>query len=177
MKTNTNYGFNFCRSLFLLVVIIALPFLAAAQEKTKPDKAQAKYDAEVAEARKAIEAGNARWVEGWRKGNAAMVASIFAPDGMQLLSKGRFMTGREAIMKSQQAAMDTNELGVEAKVETVCVWLVDGDAYETGKWSYKYIDKGKTATETVSGRYVTVWKKQKDGSWKLYIDMNVPLDN
>jgi uncharacterized protein (TIGR02246 family) len=155
-------------------VLLALTnSLLAEEPKTGEDQ---NYAAEVASARKAIDAGNAQWIEGWRKGDAAMVAAIFTPDGMQLQRHGKIVAGRDAIMKSQQKAMQSVEPGVEVKVETKEVWIVDGDAYETGKWTYKSVEKGKKSPTVESGRYVTRWKKQADGSWKLYLDMNVPLE-
>lgn len=41
--------------------------------------------------------------------------------------------------------------------------------YTFGKWEYKDVDKnGKPTSEY--GNYLTVWKKQKDGSWKYVYD-------
>ena len=41
--------------------------------------------------------------------------------------------------------------------------------YTFGKWEYKDIDK--TGKEISSyGNYVTIWKKQPDGSWKYVLD-------
>ena len=68
--------------------------------------------------------------------------------------------------------MEAAGKGVKATVTTVDLWL-DGDvAYETGTYSYKYQEKGKPVTE--EGRYVTIWKRQSDGSWKIITDMGVP---
>jgi ketosteroid isomerase-like protein len=41
--------------------------------------------------------------------------------------------------------------------------------YTFGKWEYQDIDKdGKKIT--LYGNYITIWKKEKDGSWKYEID-------
>jgi ketosteroid isomerase-like protein len=41
--------------------------------------------------------------------------------------------------------------------------------YTFGKWEYQDVDKdGKKITEY--GNYLTVWKKEKDGSWKYVYD-------
>ena len=41
--------------------------------------------------------------------------------------------------------------------------------YTVGKYSARFKDKaGKMMEET--GRYITVWKKQSDGSWKIVTD-------
>jgi len=42
--------------------------------------------------------------------------------------------------------------------------------YTYGNYVYKYKDKtGKMVTRY--GKYTTIWKKQKDGSWKVVLDM------
>jgi len=44
--------------------------------------------------KRAIEKGNAQWSEGWAKGDAAMVAAIFADDGVQLADDGKIIRDR-----------------------------------------------------------------------------------
>jgi ketosteroid isomerase-like protein len=57
-------------------------------------------------------------------------------------------------------------------VTTTALWL-DGDtAYETGKYSYNFQQNGQPVTD--QGRYVTIWKRQGDSSWKIAMDMGVP---
>lgn len=127
---------------------------------------------EESDVRRAIDKGNAQWSEGWAKGDAAMVAAIFADDGVQLGGNGKIFKGPQQISEHQKAAMQSVDPGVKVTVTTVTVWL-DGDtAYETGKYKYEYKAKGKSAID--EGRYVTIWKRQKDGSWKLAMDMGVP---
>ena len=129
---------------------------------------------ELAEAKSSIEKGNAQWSEGWFKRDPKMVSLIFAEDGVQLTLSGKVVKGRQQIMERLKTAMDGADPGVKVTVTTVNVW-VDGDtAYETGKYKYEYVEKGKPGVD--EGRYVTAWKKQKDGSWKLAMDMAVPPD-
>jgi uncharacterized protein (TIGR02246 family) len=126
----------------------------------------------LAEARRAIDAGNRQWSEGWAKGDAAVVAAIFADDGVQLAGNGKVIKGREQILERQKAAMQGADPGVKVTVTTLNVWL-DGDtAYETGKYKYEYKEKGKPGID--EGRFVTIWKRQKDNSWKLSMDMGLP---
>ncbi|MEP6849414.1 MAG: SgcJ/EcaC family oxidoreductase, partial [Acidobacteriota bacterium] len=128
----------------------------------------------LAEARAAITKGNAQWSEGWAKGDAALVAAIFTEDGVQLSGNGTLIKGRQQIMERQRVAMQGADPGVKVTAMTTKVW-VDGDTvYETGKYKYEYTVKGKPGTD--EGKYVTIWKKQKDGSWKLTMDMGVPND-
>jgi ketosteroid isomerase-like protein len=50
---------------------------------------------------------------------------------------------------------------------------MDENAYETGLWSYTFQPSGK-AEQHIGGHYVTVWRKQPDGGWKIWADMGVP---
>jgi len=156
------------------VLALSTLFLAASTafaQAQKPAAPPAESEA-LAEVRKAIDKGNAQWSEGWAKGDATMVAAIFAEDGVQLASSGKIIKGRQQIAERQKAAMQGADPGVKVTVTTTHVWL-DGDtAYETGKYKYEYTEKGKPGKD--EGRYVTIWKHQKDGSWKLSMDMGVP---
>jgi uncharacterized protein (TIGR02246 family) len=126
----------------------------------------------LAEVRRAIDAGNRQWSDGWAKADPAMVAAIFADDGVQLAGSGKIIKGRAQIEERQKTAMQGADPGVKVTVTTLNVWL-DGDtAYETGKYKYEYTEKGKPGVD--EGRFVTIWKRQKDGSWKLSMDMGLP---
>lgn len=126
----------------------------------------------LAEAKRAIDKGNAQWIEAWDKNDPSMIASIFTEDGAILSSSGRVIKGHQRIQESMKAFMQALGKGSKVTVTTTNVW-VDGDtAYETGKSTYTYQQDGKTVAD--EGRYATSWKRQKDGSWKLIIAMSVP---
>lgn len=101
-----------------------------------------------------------------------MVAALFTEDGSLLARGGKIIKGPAQIMERQRAAMQSVSGDVKVTVTTVDIWLEGETAYETGKYSYKYQEKGQPVTE--EGRYVTIWKRQKDGSWELFMDMGVP---
>ena len=124
------------------------------------------------EARQAIDKGNAQWIEAWDKADASLIAKLFAEDGVLLGRNGKFFKGPEQIFQRQKTVMEGAGKGVKATVTTVDLWLDGETAYETGTYSYKYQEKGKLVTE--EGRYVTIWKRQSDGSWKIVTDMGVP---
>jgi uncharacterized protein (TIGR02246 family) len=160
------------RVLIGVAVVVAVASFAFANAKKQATAAN--ESAALADVRRAIDKGNAQWSEGWAKGDAAMVAAVFADEGVQLAGGGKLVKGRQQIMERQKAAMQGADPGVRVTVTTVNVWL-DGDtAYETGKYRYEYTEEGKPGVD--EGRYVTIWKRQKDGSWKLTMDMGVPQD-
>ena len=153
----------------IIVLLAARP--AFSQTKNPPAVPEAASET-FAEAKRAIDNGNAQWIEAWEKGDPEMVAAIFTDDAVMLSQGGRVFKGRQQIFERQKAAMQSVTRPIKVSVITVKIWL-DGDAaYETGKYKYEYTEKGKPVTE--EGRYVTMWKRQGDGSWKLSMDMAVP---
>ncbi len=103
-----------------------------------------------------------------------MVSAIFEDDGIQLSLSGRVIKGRQQILQVQKKGMQSVDTGVIVTINTLNVWIVGQTAYETGSYKYEYKEGGKPAVDT--GRYVTQWRKQKDGTWKLYLDMAVSKD-
>jgi uncharacterized protein (TIGR02246 family) len=156
----------------ILIAMFALALAATAAQAQAKTSAPLTDDPALTAVRAAIDKGNAQWSEGWLKGDAALVAAVFEENGVQLAGSGKIIRGRQAIMERQKVGMAGADPGVKVSVVTLNVWL-DGDtAYETGRYKYEYTDKGKPGTD--EGHYVTIWKKQKDGSWKLAMDMGVP---
>ena len=158
---------------FILGPIIVLLAASPAFSQTKNPSAVPEAASEAfTEAKRGIDKGNAEWIEAWEKGDPERIAAIFTDDGIMLSQGGKVFKGRQQILERQKAAMQSVTPPVKVSVITVKIWL-DGDtAYETGKYKYEYTEKGKPATE--EGRYVTMWKRQGDGSWKLTMDMAVP---
>jgi len=158
-------------NLFLIATLIAASCLFVRAEPESKAITPTPSAALVA-ARQAIDKGNAQWIEAWDKADASLVASLFAKDGVLLGRNGKFFKGPEQILQRQKPVMEKAGKGVKVTVTTVDLWL-DGDtAYETGTYSYKYQEAGKPVNE--EGRYVTIWKRQSDGSWKIASDMGVP---
>jgi uncharacterized protein (TIGR02246 family) len=157
-----------------LVIVVALIAAFASARAQQEGKSPSATSAAVAEARRAIDKGNAQWSEAWDKADAALLSRLFAEDGILLGRNGKFFKGPQQIFERQKVVMEGAGKGVKSTVTTVDVWLDGETAYETGKYSYKYEEKGKPVSE--EGRYVTVWKRQSDGSLKIIMDMGVPKD-
>jgi uncharacterized protein (TIGR02246 family) len=158
-------------TVLLTVILIVASWLAArAEQENKHDSATP--SAALIDARKAIDKGNAQWIEAWDKGDASLIAGLFAPDGVLLGGNGKLFKGPKQIFERMKTVMEAAGKGVKATVTTVDLWLDEGTGYETGKYSYKSQEKGQPVNE--EGRYVTIWKRQDDGSWKIIVDMGVP---
>ena len=160
--------------LILVTIAALIAGFASVRAEEEGKASSSTPSAALAEARQAIDKGNAQWAEAWDKADASLLARLFAEDGVLLGRNGKFFKGPQQILERQKAVMEGAGKGVKCTVTTVDVWL-DGDtAYETGKYSYKYQEKGKPVSE--EGRYVTIWKRQSGGSWKIITDMGIPKE-
>jgi uncharacterized protein (TIGR02246 family) len=122
--------------------------------------------------RKAIDEGNSAWIRAFRETDSGLFVSLFDEDGAILGRNGNIVQGREKIKEHISAAM--KEMGsATVTVKTRDVWVIRELAYETGDYSYAFKPTGGSGVKT-TGRYVTIWKQQADGSWKIYRDIGLP---
>lgn len=104
-----------------------------------------------------------RGVDGWN--------SFFADSGAQLQNTSRIVRGHSAI----KALMGEF---LASKTERLIWWPVATEVSEKGDMAYTFGASGAVAPDstgklTIEGRgtYLTVWRLQKDGSWKVTADM------
>jgi uncharacterized protein (TIGR02246 family) len=127
------------------------------------------------EIRNAIDTGNARYIEAFAKLDANGLAAVYDKDGARFGPKGSYARGREAIAKKINEFMQSVTGAIRVTIDTEDLWVVDDLAYETGKYTYTYRLVGKEESH-IGGHYVTVWKKQSDGGWRITADMGVTND-
>jgi uncharacterized protein (TIGR02246 family) len=120
-------------------------------------------------AKEAIEASNAEFVKAYNSKSAAGVASLYTVDAAAFPPDMMRVDGRENIQKLWQGAMD---LGIsDLTLKTVEVEESGDLAYETGTFALKVPGNEGSKPVDAAGKYVVVWKKDLDGSWKLYRDI------
>jgi uncharacterized protein (TIGR02246 family) len=145
----------------LLLLAIAVPVAA----QTAPP-------VDVAPVRRSIDAGNAAYIAAFKRADAKALAQVYDPEGARLNEGGVVVRGRTAI--ADDVGKFVGQVGpVRVTLDSKDLWLMGDTAYETGLWSYTFQPKGK-AEQRIGGHYVTVWKRQPDGGWKILADMGVP---
>jgi uncharacterized protein (TIGR02246 family) len=148
------------RTLGLFALIVAI--CSAAYAGSKGD------DEGVREARAAIDAANAKFSEAFARGDAKALAAMYTSDAIAFPPDRDMIRGNEAIGEFWKATRDS---GVQsAALTTVDVGKSGDVAYEVGNVSLTIQPAGKEPTTAVA-KYVVVWKRQADGSWKLHRDI------
>lgn len=100
-----------------------------------------------------------------RKDAVGAVDALFAEDAVYV-SPGATLVGREAIVEHFQRAVESP---VEAWIRSDSVTVGGELAYETGTNAMTFAASDGTLT-TIQGRYLTVWRRSDNGSWRIVAD-------
>src|SRR5262249_51697460 len=110
---------------------------------------------------------NRRFCQAFLKKDAATVAGMYTSDAILFPPDADMIRGRKAIGEFWKGMMG----GVKNVTLTTVDLGASGDvAYESGKASITVQPAGGQSTP-MEVKYVVVWKRQKDGSWKLHRDI------
>ena len=124
----------------------------------------------VGEIRSAIDAANQRSVAAMMAGDAAGAMGNYADDATVMMPMTATMNGRAAIEAGMKGMMDMMKFN-DVKFTTTDVIAAGDLAIETGKYAMTTTMKGAKPVSD-SGKYLTVWKRQADGNWKIIRDIN-----
>jgi len=150
------------RSYFviILVCLFCLGFLCCAPEKEELDMEQV---------RAAVEQANMKLAEAIRQGDAAAAASLYADDAILMPYETEMIKGKPGIEAYWSGAI---QMGVKNLVLTVVeLGGADDFVYEVGTAVMTVQLEGMTEPMEGSGKYVVIWKKGEDGTWKLHVDI------
>jgi ketosteroid isomerase-like protein len=108
------------------------------------------------------------WAEAFRAGDVSRTMSFVAPNAVLVPPNEPAVVGSDAIRAWTQGMIDTAEIH-EAETSVDEVRVADGWAVSRGTWRMK-LSSGDTTMEDTA-RYVVVWERRKDGSWKVLHDI------
>jgi uncharacterized protein (TIGR02246 family) len=134
---------------------------------------QAEHQQEIQQARAsaeaAIRAASIAWSQAATAKDLDKVIFFYADDAVQMPNKAPAAKGKENIRKNWAPMLAAPGPGLSWQTSSVEVTRSGDLAYETGAYNFVTTDnKGKSNDE--KGKYVVVWKKQSDGSWKVVVD-------
>ena len=151
---------------YLLVLMLAVPFLVSCTTAPPPDTS--------AEDSQAINAAGAQWVDAFNRGDAAALAALYTEEATLLEPNSPLVVGRENIQAIFQGFFDTSAMELHL---TVIGLSVHGDmAHRFGKYMLTIQPEEGDAISD-NGKYVEIWKRE-NGGWKMDVDIwnsSVPL--
>jgi ketosteroid isomerase-like protein len=118
--------------------------------------------------RAAIEKQNAAFSAAFARGDVAALAAAYTEDAIAFPPDADMVRGRAAIQGLWQSLRDAGAKSLS--LTTVDVHSSGGLAAETGTAVLKIQPSGG-AEQSQSVKYVVVWKRGTDGSWKLFRDI------
>jgi len=125
------------------------------------------FDAAAVKAK--IEAVNKAYAEVALTGDAAAAASYYDENAVILVSNMPMVKGRAGIEKMMAGWMQSGWKMKEFTNTTTSVEGAGDFAIQLGRYFQTFEMDGKVMADT--GKFVTVWRKQVDGSWKIAYDI------
>ncbi|HEV8435450.1 MAG TPA: SgcJ/EcaC family oxidoreductase [Thermoanaerobaculia bacterium] len=125
-------------------------------------------DAILAGARADIEHANDDWVPALRRRDAETIAAAYVDDGIFIAPDGTVTRGRAAIVAMYAARFPKmKEIHDGGIVQDGTAVIDDSTIYE---WGHAWLETGQPPVRS-GGRYLTVWKRQTDGHWRITRNM------
>lgn len=106
-----------------------------------------------------------------KAGNAQVIANTYAEDAVDCSAEGNCIRGRAAIEAYFKHQLSQSGRAQSATVRSAGAAPQGDFVYEWGR-----ADATLSGSKKVGGRYLTVWRRQPDGSWKIFRNMPIPAD-
>ena len=125
---------------------------------------------DVATVRSAIEQTNTKFAAALQSGDSATVVSVYDADAIVMMANQPAWRGKSEITTNGIGMLKAVKFS-DVRLNTSTVDVAGDFAIETGSYEMTLTETGKKPMPD-KGKYISVWKKQSDGSWKLYRDIS-----
>jgi uncharacterized protein (TIGR02246 family) len=153
--------------LFCATAVFALTMTACNQA---PPPATAPPDTRDADA-KAISDDESQWNKDWASKDADKILSHYADDAVLMAPGVEPAKGREAIKSGLSGMVSDKALSLTFKASKVDVARSGDMAVLQGDYQMTFTDPATHKVTNDHGTYVTTYRKQPDGSWKVVNDI------
>ena len=129
-------------------------------------------DTREADARALREGEVAAFVRDWGGKDAARIAAHYTDDGNLMVPNSPVMAGKEAIGKAMKDVLADPNWSLALQPVQVEVSRGGDLGYTRGTYVLIATDPASRQAVNEKGRFVTIFRKQADGSWKAVQDIN-----
>ncbi len=128
--------------------------------------------AELKALRETIAAQHEYYLETLKSGDAEAHASLFAEDGVILVPGVPKLEGRQQIFYDKRAKLKSVRV-LDGAIRSDHLERSGDLAYEIGTFRYTFQSSDREPM-TVTGKFLVIWKRQADGTWKIQVDAGLP---
>jgi ketosteroid isomerase-like protein len=125
--------------------------------------------APTSSARAAVDAGNQAWIDGMKAGDVKRIAATYTDDAVDCSATGECIRGRLQIERHMATELESSGRARSAAVKTWGSTEQAGFIYEWGRAEATF-----GGGQRLAERYLTAWRKQPDGTWKIFRNMVIP---
>jgi uncharacterized protein (TIGR02246 family) len=161
------------RTHLILPAALFVMLLTTSCDQAGKKDAQAEHQQEIQQARAADEAAirgaSAAWSQAATAKDLDKAVSFYAQDAVILPDKAPAVRGQENFRKNWAPLLALPGPGLSWQTGALEVARSGELAYETGTYNFITTDKKGKSTDN-KGKYLVIWKKQSDGTWKVAVD-------
>jgi uncharacterized protein (TIGR02246 family) len=152
------------RNLFAICTVGLLALVTScAQAPQSPDT----HDADV----QALKDNEAQWNKDYQAKDLEKIAAHYADDAVLIAPGTQPAIGKDAIHSALKQMVADNALSLSFQADRVDVAKSGDVGYTQGSYTLTLTDSATKKPINDKGSYVTVYKKQADGSWKAVSDI------
>ena len=160
------------RTIFTAALLLSsLPLAACDRPAANTDAAGTEANSAATAA--AVEEAEAGMLAAFQAKDAAKLGSYYAADAV-FATPGRTVRGTEAINKALAEDLADPGFALTFASDKTDVAASGDLAYTSGTYNVSFTNPETKQVEKHAGPYVTVFRKQADGSWKAVADVATP---
>ena len=147
--------------LIIRSILVALPFLLMSCMQPQAD---------VTGLKKTVDDFNSASIEAMKNNNTETVLTFYTDDATQLPNNGVAVKGKDNIKAEMEKMMSMGMKMKDVSFTSVEVNAAGDIGYEIGNYSMT-MEMAPMGEMKDEGKYMTLFKKQQDGSWKVYAEI------
>jgi uncharacterized protein (TIGR02246 family) len=161
------------RSLALSLIVSSILAVGACAPEPPPPPAPAEPVADAPADIAAINAARAAFMAAYEKGDAEAIGELYAPEAISEPNGQPTLSGRDAIVTSLTRMFE--QVSVKPVLTPAETRTLGSVGLDRGTYTVTVTPKAGAPPSSSQGRYMVVFVKLADGSWKVSRDMDNAL--